>query len=297
MRRLALALVAAILCGAGLQAGPTGSAGLQARPATVPDATTPRRIVCLVPNVVEMLFAIGAGPQVVGVSSFAHEPPAADALPKVGGLIDPDTERILALRPDLVIVYGGQDALEQRLTRAGIYTFVYRHGDVAAIFRTMRAVGELSGHAAEAERVAAAIQQRLHDVTAAVAGRPRPRTMLVFGHEAHAVRGVFASGGYGFLHDMIEMAGGADVFGDVKRESVQASTEQILSRAPEVIVELRYGADDGGGMAPWADLPSLPAVRNHRLYELRGDEFVEGGVRIADATRKLAKILHPEAFQ
>jgi iron complex transport system substrate-binding protein len=259
--------------------------------------TEPHRIVCLIPNVTEMLFAIGAGPQVVGVSSFAHDPPAVDALPKVGGLIDPDTERILALRPDLVIVYGSQQDLERRLARAAIQMFVYRHGNLADVMRTIRAVGTRVGHPVEAERVASSIERDLQAIAARVAGRPRPRTLLVIGHDPNAVRNVLASGGYGFLHDMLVTAGGDDVFADIRRESVQASTEQILARAPQAIIELHYGAGDGGGLAPWGQLSSLPAVKSGRIYALTGGEFVEGGVRVADATRKIARVLHPEVFR
>jgi iron complex transport system substrate-binding protein len=260
-------------------------------------AAQPHRIVCLIPNVTAMLFAMHAGPQVVGVSSFAHDPAEVDRLPKVGGLLDPDTERILALVPDLVIVYGGQDALEQRLARAGIKTFVYRHGDLRDVTKTIRSLGTLVGHATEASELADRIDRDLEAVANRVEGRPRPKTLLVLGHDPHAVRNVLASGGYGFLHDILVTAGGSDVFGDVKRESLQASLEQILARAPEAIIELHYGTASAEGLAPWTDLTTLPAVRNYRVYELVGEEFVEGGIHVAEATRKIAQALHPEAFK
>lgn len=299
-----------LICGAGLVLAAAGTADLKVRSTgagkadpkvrstvVTADAAVPRRIVCLIPNVTAMLFAIGAGSQVVGVSSFAHDPAEADKLPKVGGLIDPDSERILALRPDLVIIYNGQQELEQRLRRAGIRLFVYRHGDLADMLGTLRTLGPLVGHVAEADRAAAAIERDLQAVRARVAGRGRPRTLLVFGHEPNAVRNVLASGGYGFLHDMLVAAGGTDVFGDIRRESVQASTEQILARAPEVVIELHYGGSDNGRLAPWRELSSLPAVKNHRIHALSGDEFVEGGIHVADATRRIAQLLHPEAFR
>jgi len=123
--------------------------------------------------------------------------------------------------------------------------------------------------------------------------------MVVFGREPASLRNIEASGGYGFLHDMLDVAGGVDVFGDIKRQSVQASTEMILARAPEVIVELRYG-DVTSEIAArqldaWSALPSLPAVRNHRLHVLVGDEFVVPGPRVVDAIRRLVAVLQPEA--
>ena len=111
-------------------------AAAAARAAPPPEKA--QRIVSLVPAVTEMLFAIGAGPQVVGVSSYDHFPPEVEALPKVGALLDPDTERILSLRPDLVVVYGSQAETEARFKKAGIRTFNYRHGVEGAILADAR---------------------------------------------------------------------------------------------------------------------------------------------------------------
>ena len=110
------------------------------------------------------------------------------------------------------------------------------------------------------------------------------------------LRNVYASGGYGFLHDALAIAGGDDVFGDVKRESVQASTELMLTRAPEVIVELRADDESAPDRAAWQTLASVPAVRNNRIVLLTGSDMVTAGPRIGQATVRLAKALHPEAF-
>ena len=122
--------------------------------------------------------------------------------------------------------------------------------------------------------------------------------MLVFGRDAETLRGVYASGGIGFLHDMLEAAGGTNVFADVKRQSVQATTELILARAPDVIVEV--GVDTASARArnvrAWDTLGSIPAVRNHRIYVLRGDDLMNPGPRVAQAVRRIAQALHPDAF-
>lgn len=258
----------------------------------------PRRIVSLVPNVTEMLFAVGAGPQVVGVSSFDDEPPEVRTRARVGGLLDPDTERILALKPDLVVAYGSQQDLTTQLARAGIPVFVYRHGGLADVLSTLRAVGARTGHAPEAARVAADIERRLAAVRARVAGRTRPRTLLVFGREPGALRNIWASGGTGFLHDMLVAAGGENVFGDVARESVQATTEIILARAPEVILELR--SEGAGGSADvrreirsWTPLASVPAVKSGRVLILAGKGLTVPGPRIAEHVERIAAALHP----
>jgi len=256
----------------------------------------PARIISLVPGATEMLFAIGAGPRVVAVSSYDKEPPEVTSLPRVGALIDPDVERILSLKPDLIVVYGSQHDLAQQLGRAGIPHFSYMHGGLPDIFRTIRELAARTGDIEQGERVVKGIEATLADVSKRVAGRPRPKTMIVFGREPGSLRNVYASGGYGFLHDALAIAGGDDVFSDVKRESVQASTELMLTRAPEVIVELRADDESAPDRAAWQTLASVPAVRNNRIVLLTGSDMVTAGPRIGQATVRLAKALHPEAF-
>src|SRR5262249_21440983 len=219
----------------------------------------PSGIVSLVPAATEMLYAIGAGPRVVAVSSFDREPPEVDKLPKVGALVDPDVEKILSLRPDLVVVYGTQRDLSQKLDRAGIARFGYVHGGLADILTTMTALGKATGDIAGAERVVTSLRGSLDAIRAKIASRPRPRTLLVFGHEPGTLRNLYASGGVGFLHDMLDVAGGEDVFADIARESVQATTEQLLTRAPEVIVELRADDEAAPDLEAWNAVPAIPA--------------------------------------
>lgn len=258
----------------------------------------PQRIISLVPALTEMLYAIGAGPQVIAVSSYDEYPPDVKALPRVGALLDPDTERILSLKPDLVVTYGSQVDLQAQMKRAGVPTFDYRHGGLAHILVTIRDLGVRTGRAAEAATLVAAIEARLAAVRAAVAGKRRPRTLLVFSREPKTLRNVYVSGGRGFLHDMLEIAGGEDVFNDIDKESVQVSTETILARAPEVILELRpEEIPDGQPMkeelASWSRLASVPAVRNNRVHFISGHAVTVPGPRVAESVERMAKALHP----
>ncbi len=258
--------------------------------------TTPSRIVSLVPAATEMLFAIGAGPRVVAVSSYDHEPPEVDKLPRVGALLDPDLERILGLRPDLAVVYGTQHDLKEQLTRAGVAMFTYTHGGLADVTSTIRALGARTGTSERAELVAAGIERDLDTIRDRVRGRARPKTLLVFGREPGTLRNLYASGGIGFLHDMLEIAGGVNVFADQKRESVQASTETLLAAAPEVVIEIQVDGDGTGDLAAWQAVPAIPAVRSKRIIVLTGTDLVTAGPRVAKATERIARALHPEAF-
>ena len=259
-------------------------------------SAAPLRIVSIVPAATEMLFAIGAGPDVVGVSSFDHYPAAVEKITRVGGLLDPNVERILQLKPDLVIVYGAKSDLAQKLDRAHIATYAYQTGDLANITSTIRALGKRTGRETGAEAEATRIERGLDAIKARVAGQPRPKTLLVFGREPGSLRGVYASGGVGFLHDMLALAGGDDVFAEVKKENVQISAEQILARAPEVVLELhgtRAADRIDAERRVWSVLPSLPAVRQQRVQLLIGEWLMIPGPRIVEATKVFADALHP----
>lgn len=258
----------------------------------------PQRIISLVPNVTEILFAIGAGPQVVAVSNYDVEPPAVRSLPTVGALLDPDTEKIISLRPDLVITYGSQTDLQSQLKSANIPFFDYRHAGLDHIMVTMRALGQRTGHAAQAEKAATALQESIDAVRTRVAGQPRPKTLLVFGREPGSLRNIYASAGRGFLHDMLVAAGGDDVLNDIDKESAQVSTELILARAPEVILELNAAtqlndADLKKVTDPWMTLSSVPAVRNRRVIILLGPGLTVPGPRVIDGIEKMSRALHP----
>jgi iron complex transport system substrate-binding protein len=260
------------------------------------------RVVSLVPNVTEMLFAVGAGGQVVAVSSYDDFPPAVQSLPRVGALLDPDMERILSLRPDLVIVYGSQTELEAQLARVGIRAYPYRHGGIDSTLQSIRDIARLTGHLAEGEQTISGLRAQLDAVRSRVRGRPRPRTMLVIGRDPGTLRGVYASAGVGFLHELLELAGGTDVFGDIQREAVQPSNETILARAPDVIIELAAGEQPSADVlrrerGVWNALPSVPAVRNNRVYRLYGSYLVAAGPRLGEAAEALARTLHPDAFK
>jgi iron complex transport system substrate-binding protein len=269
--------------------------------ATAAAQTRPARVISLIPAVTEMLYAVGAGDQVVGVGSFDRYPPQVEKLPRVGALLDPDLEKMLSLRPDLIVIYGSQTDLQRQLERAKVPFFSYRHGGLAHITRTMRDLGSRVGRAREAETAAAGVESALAAIRKRVEGRPKPRVLMLFGRDAGALRGIYASGGVGFLHDVVELAGGSNVFADVQRESVQATTELILARRPEVILELRGEPVTEAAAAEiqsdWKAIPAVPAVRDGRVLIVADARVMVPGPRIAAAARLIAEALHPEAFR
>jgi iron complex transport system substrate-binding protein len=258
------------------------------------------RVVSIIPATTEMLFAMGAGDRLVAVGTYDRFPPEVDRLPRVGALLDPNVERILSLRPDLVILYGTQTDLRQQLDRAHVPYYPYLHRGLPDITQTIRSLGARVGVESAGNALADRLEQQLADIRAKVGKSPRPKTLLVFGREPGTLRNIDASGGVGFLHDMLETAGGTNALGDIKQQSVMLSTELVLARAPEVIIELRYARGDTTAPADlraWDALQAVPAVRNRKVVMLQGEEFVVPGPRVALATERLARTLHPELFK
>lgn len=259
--------------------------------------SSPARVVSLVPALTDMVVAIGGRPQLAAVSSYDIAP-EVQGLPRVGALLDPDVERIISLRPDLVLVYGSQTDLITQLRRASIPFFEYRHGGLSHVVATIRELGNRIGRSTQAETLARSIDARIAAVRAKTASAHKPRVLLVFGRERGTLRGIYVSGGRGFLHDMLEAAGSTNIFADSAAESVQVSAEQILKRAPEVIIELRSTdslspKEQQAEIASWSALASVPAIRNKRVHLLVGKETVVPGPLVAEGVEAFARLLHP----
>jgi iron complex transport system substrate-binding protein len=263
-----------------------------------------QRIISLVPAVTEMLFAIGAGKQVIAVSSFDHYPPDVETLPRVGALLDPDVERILSMRPDLVALFEGQQDLREKLTKARIAVFSYGRPTLADVPRTMEALGRVTGHERRAAEAVASLQRELQQTadrgaTRGSEGTGRLRVMLVIGREPGTLRNIYVSGGEGFLADLLRLVGGSgvlNVFDGVRRENLQVTTEAILAAQPDVIIEVVASRPWSAELISreehvWDELSALPAVRTHRVHLLVGDEFVIPGPRVVQAARELAAIV------
>ena len=258
-------------------------------------APKPARIISLVPATTEMLFAVGAGDRVVGVSSFDRFPPEVERLPRVGALLDPDVERILSLQPDLVVIYHTQKDLLTQLTRGKIPVFSYSHAGLADVTMTLRTLGERVGAGERASQLADDIERRIERVRAKTRGLTHPRTLVIFGRDPFAIRGIFASGGVGFIHDMVTAAGADNVFADVKQQSVQATSELIIARRPEIILELRAQPIDPQSMKRelqvWSTLSSVPAVARRRVHIIGDSRTVIPGPRVAEGIELLSSVM------
>ncbi len=252
------------------------------------------RIVSVSPATTEALFAVGAGDRVVGRSRFCDWPPEAAKLPVVGGLVDADLEAILGLTPDLVVGSPGPPAerLSEKLAPFGVATWFPTVDSIAEIDAMLLGLGDRSGHAADASRVAHALDAHVAEIERAVAGEPAPRVLLVVD-----LAPVVATGPKDFLDEMIRDAGGVNVL--TAGASWQTlDVEQLVGLDPDIVLDASVmgGASPDSKITPdahgWSE---VRAVREGHVVPLADARAIRPGPRVAEGLAVLARALHPRA--
>jgi iron complex transport system substrate-binding protein len=288
-------------------AAPAGRTAPARYPVTVTDDSGrrvtlpkwPERIVSLAPSHTETLFALGAGDRLVAVDSYSDYPAEAKERPRLNCWPRPPLEQIVALKPDLVVVFTqGDDFLRQmdtvRIPVVKLFPVSYPD-TLAGIHR----LGSLIGDEAAADRVVEALEARRRNVAKALQGAPRVRVM----YELDPGDGSrpYVAGGGGLYGDLLTMSGAENVFGDLKAPSAQVSSEQVVARDPEVILlgdtrsPLRPQTPAMVAARPgWG---ALKAVLGKRVHPVNSDLLTRPGPRIAEGLELVARLLHPERFR
>ncbi len=255
----------------------------------------PQRIISLVPSVTEIIYALGGEDRLVAVTDFCDWPPEATKKPRVGGMLAPNLETVVALRADLVVATSEGNRRETlgQLERLRIPVFIvspHRMSDVLAVIAQL---GELTGRQAAVGPLTHALIRRIKAVESAVRPYPRPKVLYVLWPEP-----LIVPGRLGLVNELIEMAGGASVTAREPTSYPRFSLEAVAARAPEVIILARHGADRTPlARAPWERLTALPAVRAGRVHSVDGTYLHRYGPRVVDGLEMLARAIHPEAFR
>lgn len=260
-------------------------------PTTRPVSTaTPQRIVSVVPNVTETLFAFGLGDKVIAVGDYDHFPPEVETKPRVGGLINPNIEVIIEMHPDLVITYGSQNVLRERLQSVGIRMFSFVHGNVEHTLQSMRDLAEVVGATDRADMVIADIRQAF-DAARANAPPVRPKVLLVHDRGAGTLGSFYSVGSKAFQHDLIEIAGGENLFADVDSETIQPTLEEVIRRKPDIILETLpppvSEAEFAQRRKDWQGL----GLAKDRIYIVTDTYLLVPGPRLGLAARRISEII------
>jgi iron complex transport system substrate-binding protein len=263
----------------------------------------PQRIISTAPSITEMLYALGLGDRVVGVTRYCKYPPEAQLKPKIGDYVNPNLEAIAALKPDLVILQTNPVRLAERLQTMHLKTLEIDQHNLAAMYESMRLTGIATGTTARAAELVASIQSKLDQIRKSAAKFPRKRTMFVIARTTGQLDGLMVAGGSSFVDELIAIAGGDNVFHDASAAYPQVSLEGIIARNPDVIIDLGEMSGDAVSenykreiIALWSRAPSIAAVKQHQIVVAGSDVYLVPGPRVVDAARAIFVMLHPGAI-
>ena len=250
--------------------------------------TRPARIVSLNPTSTELLFAIGAGGRIVGRTKWDVHPPEASRIPDVGPGLRPNVEAVLSRDPDLVVLYASEDnrAAVAQLRAAGVPTLALRIDSIGSFVNGARLLGRATGNEPQARAVVDSVVQTLHRVRAATAAAPRP---TVFWHIWDAP--IITIGAHSYMSELVEIAGGRNVYDDLDAPSANVALEDIVRRDPQLILAGPDGARTIRESAVWQ---AVPAVRAGRVAVVDTTLVARPSIRLGEAAVSLARILHPE---
>jgi len=260
-------------------------------PASV-NGAAPQRIVSLTPALTEILFAVGAGDRVVGVTQYCDFPPAAKGKPKVGGYVNPSVESVLALKPELVLVSPGPGNRDSALAmrRAGLRLEIVPAETLEESLAAIELVARYAGAEAAGRDLSAAVRARLDAVGKRVSGLPRVPTFFCIQTDP-----IIAAGRDTLPSQLLELAGGSNVVEATRYPRLDV--EAVAGAKPELILQARMDLASGDAHtedAFWKRWPSIRAVARGRVIVLPDDLTLRPGPRVADAAEELAAILHGE---
>jgi iron complex transport system substrate-binding protein len=260
-------------------------------------STEPRRIISMAPSITETLYALGLGDRVAGVTSYCDFPPEARSKEKVGDTIHPDLERIIALKPDLVLVSTSSqlEGLTSRLDQLGIPVFVSNPRTVEQVVGSIRSIGDLTGSNPAAARLTSEMERRISDVQQRVneyqSGHQRPRLLYVL-----QLSPLITAGRDTFINDLIRVSGGDSISSQETSDYPQFSRETVIARAPELIVApASHGTEIVSVGELKRDFAMTPAVRQGRIVLVDPDLVDRPGPRIVDGLDALSKAITDKA--
>jgi len=299
---LAVLLLTLAACGGAVSVTPSPSVTASPFPAALTDfqnrsvtvPARPERLVSIGPSITAFLFALGAGPRVVGVDDFSDEPAEAATREHVGG-IKVNFEKVVALKPDLVFSVKFSDGTIEKLQAASLNVLVVDPQSVFDVAKTATLLGKAVG--ADGEALAQSIQQRVDAVktkTATVATRPRVYQEI----DASDPAKIFTVGPGSYINDLIDIAGGVNIAARAASAYPQLSAEEILRSDPEIIVLAAdaYSAKpaDVAARQGWS---VIAAVKNGRIFSIEPNLINRPGPRVGEAAEAYAKLVHPELFR
>ncbi|MBW1712213.1 MAG: ABC transporter substrate-binding protein [Deltaproteobacteria bacterium] len=291
---LVLGLVVAVLVWPALEAGAQTVRDEVGRTVELPDR--PARIIGLTPSLTEVLFGLGLGQRLVGATTWADYPPAAKALPRVGGYVSPNAEKIISLKPDLVLASreGNPPWLVDQLTRAGVPVFVTWPQDPKELPQSLARLGQICGAAQAGRRLAGRLQDQFDQVAHRLRGAALVPTLMVIGSQP-----LVSVGAESFNGRVLTMAAARNVAAGAPGPWPKLSLEYVLQARPQVVVvsTMERGQDLQQSLDFWRQMPGLKDRPDLRVESISSDLIDRPGPRLGQGLHDLARIIHPERFE
>jgi iron complex transport system substrate-binding protein len=294
---IAIALTALVLLSCIPQSPPGNIVDGLGRKVTI--NTVPQRIVSLAPSNTEILFALGLGDKVVGDTEYCNYPEAAKTKPKVGGFSTVDIEKVVSLRPDLVLATQIHDkTIIPALENLGITVVALTPGSLNEVLDSIKLVGKITGQDKEASELVKDLGARIKEITdktQKLSSAQRPRVFYVTWHDP-----LWTAGTGTLSNDVISQAGGQNIASDITGDKT-IDLETVINRDPEVII-VSVGMGTGEDL-PWqyikseSRLKNTQALLNSRAYKIDGDLIHRPGPRVVEALEEMAQFIHPELFE
>jgi iron complex transport system substrate-binding protein len=262
----------------------------------IPVPAPPKRIIGLAPNLTEILYALGLGDRVVGVTNHCNYPPEASLKPKVGSYVHLNVEQIISLSPDLVIgtVDGNERYILDLLEQAHIKVFFVNPRDVRQAVQTISTVGLVCGVPERARQIAGRLTERVDRVVEVTGAKKKPLVFLQIN-----IQPIMSVNRNTVHHNLIHLAGGENMTADEFVTYPRISLEEVLRRKPEVILVSSMEREGRFEKArqDWLQWTSIPAVQKGRVHLIDSDLIDRPSPRVVDGLEIMAKLLHPEAFK
>ncbi len=244
------------------------------------------RAISLAPNLTEIVFAVGGGDKLVGVTSFCNYPAEAKSIQKVSDTLTPNIENIIALKPQVVFVSTASqlESFMQTLDEQNIAVFVTAPDGIEGIYKSINDIGAILGRETNAEEVVTGLKKRVSFVENQTAEMGRPKVFVQIDKNA-----LYTIGKESFITDIIQRAGGVSVTANVGTAYPKLSKETALALMPDVIIL----SESDGNREPNEVFKNSPAVKNGKVFSVDADLLSRPGPRIVDALEKIARDLHP----
>lgn len=254
----------------------------------------PQRIISLAPHITEILFDLGLGDRLVGVTQYSDYPEAAMKIERVGSYVRLNIEKIVSLDPDLVISTAGGNPREvvERLAALGLKVFVIHPKKIEDIYTNIRSIAEITGREEAGKKLAHSMKKRVDNIVHKVQGLPRPRVFLQLGASP-----LLTASENTFIGDLLKKAGGRNIAGAEPARYPVYSMEAIIKRGPDVIITMLMGSErDVAAKKYWEKWPTIPAVKNGRLFHIDPSLVNRPSPRLVEGLEIVARKLHPKAF-